>query len=78
MNEDAAFRAWARPILISMQQSYSMDIISRRMRSGMEIDNKRPKTVKKKFDYRTGEVYEGGHSIEKDIWSMAMEVTSRK
>ena len=78
MNEDAAFRAWARPILISMQQSYSMDIISRRIRSGMEIDNKRPKTVKKKFDYQTGEVYAGGHSIEKDIWSMAMEVTSRK
>ena len=35
INEDAAFREWARPILISMQRSYSMDIISRRMRSAM-------------------------------------------
>ena len=59
-----------------VQGSYSYEIITSRIRSAKQVDDKRPKKVKKKFDHGTGEVFVQNTSLPKSIWSKSMAVTN--
>ena len=72
------FQDWMKQVLRRAQQSHSYEVISHRIRTAREIDKKKPNTVKKDFDAGTGEVYAGGHSIPKSIWSQSISITNQK
>ena len=63
-------------ITTQVQQSCSYEIITTHVRTAREIDNKSPKKVRKAFDQDTGEVFAGGTSIKKEIWSKSMAVAN--
>jgi len=76
---DQIFQQQIRSFITSqVQPSCSYEIITIRVRTAREIDNKSPTKVRKAFDQDTGEVFAGDTSIKKEIWSKSMAVTNHK
>ena len=59
-----------------VQPSCSYEIVTTRIRTAREIDDKSPTKVRKAYDQDTGEVFAGDTSIKKEIWSKSMAVTN--
>ena len=77
-DNDANFQRWMKDLLVQAQQSFSYDVISRRIRTAREMDKKKPNLVRKDYDARTGEVFAGGYSITKTLWSQSISITNEK
>ena len=77
-DNDTNFQRWMKDLLVQAQQSFSYDVISRRIRTAREMDKKKPNLVRKDYDARTGEVFAGGYSITKTLWSQSISITNEK